>query len=339
MADVPLLASQAADAPLGYQVPGAQEIIIKSITASYDGTGAAGTFVPTLQVLAPNGAVLASCPVGNAVAAGASVDVSWFPRGGLGTAGGDIRFDFDNIGDWLSVQTTGLGGVFNTGIGLEATDGGIQIQSDNTVSGNGFLQLNSLGDGNGGLNLDADGTNGGGVNLNSRGAGDGGIQLDARGASSGGIGITSHSAGEINVVQQGGDDLTVVGKGAGVTRLASEGAGELLLDTLNGAGTALLQLQSGAGGILIGASNGGFLTAGGNIVIISGDDAPMAGTVATVQIRINPHSAFTVIDGAASTTYFQADSSGHIHMPGLPLAAAGLGAGELWNNGGVVNIV
>lgn len=87
MADIALLASQADDAPLGYQVPGAQEIILKSITASFDGTGAAGTFVPTLQILAPNGAVLAACPVSTQVAAGASADVSWFPRGGLNTSG------------------------------------------------------------------------------------------------------------------------------------------------------------------------------------------------------------------------------------------------------------
>lgn len=84
MADIALLASQADDAPLGYQVPGAQEIILKSITASFDGSGAAGAFIPTLQIIAPNGAVLAACPVSTSVAAGASADVSWFPRGGLG---------------------------------------------------------------------------------------------------------------------------------------------------------------------------------------------------------------------------------------------------------------
>lgn len=83
MADIALLASQADDAPLGYQVPGAQEIILKSITASFDGSGAGGAYVPTLQILAPNGAVLAACPVSTQVAAGASADVSWFPRGGL----------------------------------------------------------------------------------------------------------------------------------------------------------------------------------------------------------------------------------------------------------------
>jgi len=88
VADVALLASQAGEAPIGYQVPGAQEIILKSITASFDGTGASGDFVPVLQIVAPNGAVLASCPVATQVAAGGSADVSWFPRGGVATSGG-----------------------------------------------------------------------------------------------------------------------------------------------------------------------------------------------------------------------------------------------------------
>lgn len=89
MADVPLVAGGAVDAPLGYVVPGAQEIIPKSITASFDGTSAAGPFIPTLQILAPNGAVLAACPVSTSVAAGASADVSWFP--GVANSGGTIR--------------------------------------------------------------------------------------------------------------------------------------------------------------------------------------------------------------------------------------------------------
>lgn len=83
MADVALVAGGAVEAPLTYVVPGAQEIIIKSIIASFDGSGAGGDYVPTLQILAPNGMILASCPVATAVVAGASADVSWFPRGGL----------------------------------------------------------------------------------------------------------------------------------------------------------------------------------------------------------------------------------------------------------------
>ena len=86
MADVALLDNETAATPTGYTVPGAQEIILKSVTATFDGTGAGGSFVPTLEILAPNGSVLAACPVASSVAAGASADVSWFPRvGGAAT--------------------------------------------------------------------------------------------------------------------------------------------------------------------------------------------------------------------------------------------------------------
>lgn len=79
MADVALLAGGALPAPLPYVIPGAQEIVVKAATATFDGSAAAAAFVPTLQIVAPNGTVLASCPASSPVAAGASADVSWFP--------------------------------------------------------------------------------------------------------------------------------------------------------------------------------------------------------------------------------------------------------------------
>lgn len=92
MADIALLAPGVSDAPEGYQIPGAQEIIVKAVTANYDGTNAAGDFVPTLQVIAPNGSILASCPTSITVAAGGTADVSWFPRSGVASSspGGGI---------------------------------------------------------------------------------------------------------------------------------------------------------------------------------------------------------------------------------------------------------
>lgn len=80
------------DAPLAYPVPAASAIVPVFATATFDGTGAAGSFVPALQVLSPAGAVILTCPLGESVAAGVSADVSWFPgvagtttiqRGGL----------------------------------------------------------------------------------------------------------------------------------------------------------------------------------------------------------------------------------------------------------------
>lgn len=86
MADVALLASSVQSAGGGYQIPAAQEIILKCCTASFDGTGAAGNFQPALQIQAPNGAVMGTFPTGTTVTAGSKVDVSWFP--GLVSDGG-----------------------------------------------------------------------------------------------------------------------------------------------------------------------------------------------------------------------------------------------------------
>jgi hypothetical protein len=88
MADVALLASTVQDAGGGYTVPGAQEIILKCCTASYDGAGAGGNFLPALQIIAPNGAVMGTFPTSTTVTAGNSADVSWFPRLGSGGGGG-----------------------------------------------------------------------------------------------------------------------------------------------------------------------------------------------------------------------------------------------------------
>lgn len=88
MADIALLAPGTDAAPESYEIPGAQEIILKAVTATYDGTNASGDFIPTLQIIAPNGSILASCPTSTPVAAGASADVSWFPRSGVASGGG-----------------------------------------------------------------------------------------------------------------------------------------------------------------------------------------------------------------------------------------------------------
>ena len=84
MADVAILQTQSLATPNGYTIPGAQEIILKSVKASFDGTGAGASWVPVLQFVAPNGFIVCECPVPNAVAAGGSADVSWFPRVGGG---------------------------------------------------------------------------------------------------------------------------------------------------------------------------------------------------------------------------------------------------------------
>jgi hypothetical protein len=79
MANIAVINPQVIAAPSDYKVPGAQELQPFSVTASYDGSGAAGAYFPCLQVLDGAGNVLFSCVPTNSVAAGVSADVSWFP--------------------------------------------------------------------------------------------------------------------------------------------------------------------------------------------------------------------------------------------------------------------
>jgi len=88
MPDGAIVIPDTATAPKDYTLSGAQEIQLKSVRAVIDGTGAAGAFLPTLQLLDPNGHVMWEGATPTTVAAGASADVSWFPGLGQQTSGG-----------------------------------------------------------------------------------------------------------------------------------------------------------------------------------------------------------------------------------------------------------
>ena len=152
MADVALLAQQVQTAPNGYQVPGAQEIILKCVSAAYDGTNAVGSFQPALQIIAPNGKVMGTFPVGITLAAGASADVSWFPFGGV--SGGAIRYDVDNTGDWLSIAVTGTNPATGDSFDLYPGPNGMAVTMDNSLVV--FRSLNAAG------TFDVDNSQGGG---------------------------------------------------------------------------------------------------------------------------------------------------------------------------------
>ena len=89
MADVTLAVAAVQNTPLDYAVPGAAELLVKMLSASYNGAGAAGSFVPAVQVIIGGTLVAGTFPLGTTLAAGASADVSWFPRsGGVASSGG-----------------------------------------------------------------------------------------------------------------------------------------------------------------------------------------------------------------------------------------------------------
>lgn len=87
MADTQILAAGAAAAPLDYEVPNAQEILLKAVRATFDGTGAAGAFIPCIELISDGGVPLADA-IGDQVAAGASADASFFPGAAKAAAAG-----------------------------------------------------------------------------------------------------------------------------------------------------------------------------------------------------------------------------------------------------------
>lgn len=87
MADAVIRADAVQAAPAGYKVPAAQEIIVRSVRAVVDGTGAASAFDAVLQLIDPAGNVVWQAPTDSTIAAGGSADVSWFPRVGGGASG------------------------------------------------------------------------------------------------------------------------------------------------------------------------------------------------------------------------------------------------------------
>lgn len=87
MPDVALRNSTTSGAPKDYPVPASQEVLLKAVIAHIDGSGAAGAFLPALQLLDPSGNVMWTATQA-AVAAGASAECSWFPHVGGGSSGG-----------------------------------------------------------------------------------------------------------------------------------------------------------------------------------------------------------------------------------------------------------
>ena len=80
MASVPLRSTSVVAAPKDYSIPNAQQILLLSVRASFTDNGAAGDWLPALQVLDNNGNVLVTAAdQGVKVTAGSDADVSWFP--------------------------------------------------------------------------------------------------------------------------------------------------------------------------------------------------------------------------------------------------------------------
>ena len=122
MADIAIRASAVANAPRDYTIPGAQEILPKAVTATYDATGAAAQYFPCFQVLDPGGNVMFSAVGQTALSPGGTADVSWFPGlgAGAGAAGASgawtqvFHFDVPALGAPTTIDTGA--GLFNSSL-------------------------------------------------------------------------------------------------------------------------------------------------------------------------------------------------------------------------------
>jgi hypothetical protein len=129
MPDGAIVIPDTAAAPKDYTLSGAQEIALKSVRALIDGTGAGSAFLPTLQLLDPNGHVMWEGAAQSTVAAGGSADVSWFPVGAQ-LGGGDS-------GAVISAFAQDPGGFPTFAAGTHNLTFGSLIKNDATFSASG----------------------------------------------------------------------------------------------------------------------------------------------------------------------------------------------------------
>jgi hypothetical protein len=107
MADISILDQSVHAAPKGYTVKGAQEIRIKSVTGSFDGTGAGGSWIPAVQIVDPSGFVVLTAVADSTLAAGASADVSWFPGVAPSGSGGIAGVTWEHNDALVAVEPGG----------------------------------------------------------------------------------------------------------------------------------------------------------------------------------------------------------------------------------------
>jgi hypothetical protein len=121
--------------PEDYLLSGAASLDLLAVRAEYDGSGAAGDFLPVVQIVNEAGEVMLTF-VGEKVTAGDSASITFAPflKGvtAASPSGSGLQFDTDpQAGDWFEMQTTSSG-VSPSGWGIQIADlgnDGLQLQS------------------------------------------------------------------------------------------------------------------------------------------------------------------------------------------------------------------
>lgn len=75
-------------APAEWDISYGLDLLVRTAYASYDGSAAAGAFLPCLRLISDSGHVAVEAVADTEVAAGGSANVSWFRGGGVGSGGG-----------------------------------------------------------------------------------------------------------------------------------------------------------------------------------------------------------------------------------------------------------
>ncbi len=162
-------------APYTFTVPATLEVRTDMASASFDGSGASGSWLPAVSFYSPSGVRLGTFPCqGSPLAPGDTAEVTWFPLGLAASSGGGtgsgIQFDTKpQAGGWLYVEAdTAAPAAPHSSIELfaaatangiyihEASTNGIILAADGVVPGvigGGGVQLFASGGGIGAFSV------------------------------------------------------------------------------------------------------------------------------------------------------------------------------------------
>lgn len=129
-----ILVAGTASVPASYVVPPTQELSPLVCNATFDGTSAAGSFLPTLEIVSDGGVVIARCPVAvqDAIAAGDSAEVTFAPFLRQSRTGAGYVL-VENQGTLLPPEST----LDFTGAGVTAADDPTNGRTTVTIPGGG----------------------------------------------------------------------------------------------------------------------------------------------------------------------------------------------------------
>jgi hypothetical protein len=136
--------------PADYVIPDSAELILKGARASYNGSGAATSFIPLLRIISDAGTTSLEFVADTTVAAGGSADVTWFPRVGAAAQAASLSssivraYAFEFTGQTVTAGTT-ANARFDTVATSDATKLSFSTTTNTndtlTTHGTGWLQL------------------------------------------------------------------------------------------------------------------------------------------------------------------------------------------------------